>query len=56
MLDIQSALWNSGLMRAAGPIDILIAGYAIGLQGCFICCSTPPEGVSPSLPWTRADR
>ena len=29
VLDIQSALWNSGLVRAAGPIDILIAGYAI---------------------------
>lgn len=29
VLDIQSALWNSGLVRAAGPLDILIAGYAI---------------------------
>lgn len=27
--DIQSALWNSGHVRAAGPVDILIAGYAI---------------------------
>ncbi len=29
VLQIQSALWNSGLVRAAGSLDILIAGYAI---------------------------
>ena len=29
VLDIQSALWNSGLVRAVGAMDILIAGYAI---------------------------
>ena len=29
MLDIQSALWNAGMVRAAGSVDILIAGYAI---------------------------
>ncbi|NQX27732.1 PIN domain-containing protein [Microbacteriaceae bacterium VKM Ac-2854] len=29
VLDMQSALWNSGRVRAAGAIDILIAGYAI---------------------------
>lgn len=29
VLEIQSALWNSGLVRAAGSLDILIAGYAI---------------------------
>ena len=29
VLSIQSALWNSGLIRAAGSLDILIAGYAI---------------------------
>lgn len=29
VLDIQAALWNSGLVRAAGSLDILIAGYAI---------------------------
>lgn len=26
---IQSALWNAGLVRAAGTVDILIAAYAI---------------------------
>jgi len=29
VLDIQSALWNAGLVRAAGSLDILIAGYAM---------------------------
>ena len=29
VLDIQSALWRAGLVRAAGVVDILIAGYAI---------------------------
>lgn len=29
VLDIQSALWNAGLVRAAGSVDILIAAYAI---------------------------
>ena len=29
VLGIQGALWSSGLVRAAGPLDVLIAGYAI---------------------------
>ncbi|HOA27751.1 MAG TPA: PIN domain-containing protein [Arachnia sp.] len=29
VLDIQGALWNAGLARAAGPTDILIAAYAL---------------------------
>jgi len=29
VLDIQHALWDDGLVRAAGAIDILIAAYAI---------------------------
>lgn len=29
VLDIQSALWGSGLVRAAGSLDILIAAYAL---------------------------
>jgi len=29
VLEIQGALRNSGLVRAAGSLDILIAGYAI---------------------------
>lgn len=29
VLDLQQALWDNGLMRAAGAIDVLIAAYAI---------------------------
>lgn len=29
VLDIQGALWSTGLARAAGPLDILIAAYAL---------------------------
>lgn len=29
VLDIQAALWNAGLVRATGSVDILIAAYAI---------------------------
>lgn len=29
VVGIQRALWDSGLVRAAGAVDILIAGYAI---------------------------
>jgi predicted nucleic acid-binding protein len=29
VLDIQGSLWNAGLVRAAGAVDILIAAYAI---------------------------
>lgn len=29
VLDIESAMWNSGLVHAAGSLDILVAGYAI---------------------------
>ena len=29
VLDLQQALWERGLFRAAGPTDILIAAYAL---------------------------
>lgn len=29
VLGIQAALWNSGRVRSAGAVDILIAGYAL---------------------------
>ncbi len=29
VLNLQQVLWDSGLMRAAGAVDILIAAYAI---------------------------
>lgn len=38
VLDIQAALWNGGLVRAAGAIDILIAGWAIGNDATVLAC------------------
>jgi predicted nucleic acid-binding protein len=37
VLDVQSALWNSGLIRAAGAVDILIACYAIVNNATVLC-------------------
>jgi predicted nucleic acid-binding protein len=38
VLDIQQALWENGLFRAAGPIDILIAAYAIENDAVVLAC------------------
>lgn len=35
VLEIQGALWDSGKVRAAGALDVLIAGYAI-LNGATV--------------------
>lgn len=29
VLDLQQSLWDNGLMRAAGAVDVLIAAYAV---------------------------
>lgn len=36
VLNIQSALWSSGLVRSAGAIDILIAAYAISNEATVL--------------------
>lgn len=38
VLDIQAALWNGGLIRAAGAMDILIAGWAIANDATLLAC------------------
>lgn len=38
VLDIQGALWNAGLVRAAGSLDILIACYAIVNDATVLAC------------------
>ena len=37
-LDIQQALWDSGLVRAAGAFDCLIAAYAIVNDAVILNC------------------
>ena len=36
VLDLQQALWDNGLMRAAGAIDLLIAAYAIANEATIL--------------------
>ncbi|EMY33921.1 nucleic acid-binding protein [Arthrobacter crystallopoietes BAB-32] len=38
VLEIQSALWNAGLVRAAGPVDTLIAAYALLHDATVVSC------------------
>ena len=35
---VQQALWDHGLHRAAGPVDLLIAAYAIVNDATVIAC------------------
>ena len=41
VLEIRSALWSSGLVRAAGSLDILIAGYGSRLHVHRRCRRAP---------------
>lgn len=38
VLDLQEALWANGLIRAAAPMDLLIAGYAIVNDATVLTC------------------
>ena len=38
MLDLQEALWANGLIRAATPMGLLIAGYAIVNDATVLTC------------------
>lgn len=38
VLDIQHRLWSTGRVRAAGAVDILIAGYAIVNDAIVLAC------------------
>lgn len=38
LLDLQAALWNAGLVRAAGPLDLVLAGYAIENGATILSC------------------
>ena len=46
VLQIQSALWGSGLVRAAGPTDILIAGYAIANDATMLAADHDFEHIA----------
>ncbi|WP_411731794.1 PIN domain-containing protein [Paeniglutamicibacter sp.] len=49
VLAIQSALWGSGLVRAAGSLDTLIASYALLHNATIISCDRDYAHISTAL-------
>lgn len=50
VLSIQRALWEGGLFRAAGPVDILIAAYAILNDATVLACDHDFEYIARVVP------
>lgn len=46
VLDIQSALWNAGLVRAAGSLDILMVGYAMANDATVLAADRDFEHIA----------
>lgn len=46
VLDVQAALWDGGLVRAAGPMDILIAAYAIANDATVLAADQDFEHIA----------
>lgn len=51
VLDIQQALWEQGLMRAAGNSDVLIAAYAIANGLTLLNCDRDFGYIAGALPY-----
>lgn len=49
VLEIQSALWGRGLVRAAGSVDTLIASYALLHKATVISCDRDYRHISAAL-------
>lgn len=49
VLDIQQALWDSGLMRGAGNADVLIAAYAIANELTILTADRDFEHIQRAL-------
>lgn len=50
VLDIQNALYNSGLVRAVGAVDIVIAAYAIANDAVLVHYDSDFEYVAKVRP------
>jgi len=50
VLDIQEALWESGLARSARAMDILIAAYAISNDAVVLHCDHDYEYIAQVVP------
>jgi predicted nucleic acid-binding protein len=53
VLGIQRALWNGGLHRAAGLVDILIAAYACLNDAVVVSCDRDFEHIAAVVPELR---
>lgn len=49
VLEIQSALWGGGLVRAAGSMDTLIASYALLHDATVISCDRDFGHISTAM-------
>jgi len=49
ILDLQQALWDGGKMRAAGPVDTIIAAYAIANDLTVLCSDHDFEHIASVL-------
>lgn len=49
VLDLQQALWDGGLMRAAGTVDLLIAAYAIANDATVLSADRDFDAISRAL-------
>lgn len=49
VLSVQSALWGSGLVRAAGSMDTLIASYALLNNAAVVSCDRDFGYISKAL-------
>ncbi|WP_374999492.1 hypothetical protein [Aeromicrobium sp. CTD01-1L150] len=46
VLDLQQALWDSGLMRAAGAVHVLIAAYAVANDATILSADRDFDALS----------
>ncbi|WP_066514371.1 hypothetical protein [Curtobacterium ammoniigenes] len=53
VLAIQSQLWNSGHLRDAGPVDILIAAYAIANRSVVVSADRDFVSIAQVTPELR---
>jgi predicted nucleic acid-binding protein len=50
VLGIQRALWDGGLHRAAGPVDILVAAYALLNDATVLACDRGFDHIARVVP------
>lgn len=46
VLDLQQALWDNGLMRAAGTVDLLLAAYAMANDATILSADSDFDAIA----------